>query len=315
MVWCIGEYGTINSMKASSSNTTKATSVRTARVQKKSSKAAVSDQKKQPLAQKNVKKAKKPITAAKLYAWNKWLAVIHLIQGVAILVLSNSVTFPVTTSFLTVDPLNSSEGMPTLVPATQHVLDINLAYLVAAFFFISALAHATIATVYRKRYEAELEEGINRARWVEYSISASIMMVAIGVLVGVYDLSTLIMLFALTAVMNLLGLVMELHNKKSAKPSWSSYIVGSIAGIVPWIVIALYLGYGALYGSTAPTFVYVIFVSIFVFFMSFAVNMYLQYKRTGKWSDYLYGERGYMILSLVAKSALAWQVFGGTLRP
>ncbi len=115
--------------------------------------------------------------------------------------------------------------------------------------------------------------------------------------------------------MNLLGLVMELHNKKSAKPSWSSYIVGSIAGIVPWIVIALYLGYGALYGSTAPTFVYVIFVSIFVFFMSFAVNMYLQYKRTGKWSDYLYGERGYMILSLVAKSALAWQVFGGTLRP
>ena len=33
----------------------------------------------------------------------------------------------------------------------------------------------------------------------------------------------------------------------------------------------------------------------------------------GKWSDYFYGERVYMILSLVAKSLLAWQVFGGTL--
>lgn len=134
-------------------------------------------------------------------------------------------------------------------------------------------------------------------------------------LVGIYDLSALLMLFGLTSVMNLLGLVMELHNKKAARPSWASYIVGCIAGIVPWLVIAIYLIAGALYGATAPTFVYVIFVSIFIFFMSFAVNMYLQYARKGKWSDYLYGERAYMVLSLVAKSALAWQVFGGTLRP
>jgi len=41
--------------------------------------------------------------------------------------------------------------------------------------------------------------------------------------------------------------------------------------------------------------------------------MALQYKKVGPWKDYLYGERMYMILSLVAKSALAWQVFGGVL--
>ncbi|MDH5294973.1 MAG: hypothetical protein OEW91_14955, partial [Acidimicrobiia bacterium] len=33
----------------------------------------------------------------------------------------------------------------------------------------------------------------------------------------------------------------------------------------------------------------------------------------GRWRDYLFGERFYILLSLVAKSALAWQVFGGTL--
>jgi hypothetical protein len=43
--------------------------------------------------------------------------------------------------------------------------------------------------------------------------------------------------------------------------------------------------------------------------------MILQYKRVGKWKDYLYGERVYIILSLVEKSALAWQVFAGTIRP
>ena len=60
---------------------------------------------------------------------------------------------------------------------------------------------------------------------------------------------------------------------------------------------------------------YAIFVSIFIFFNVFALNMILQYRRTGPWGDYLYGERAYIWLSLVAKSLLAWQVFAGTLRP
>jgi hypothetical protein len=137
----------------------------------------------------------------------------------------------------------------------------------------------------------------------------------VALLVGIYDLSSLIMLFALTAVMNLLGLAMEVHNQNTTHTNWLTYTIGCFAGIVPWVVIAIYLIGGALSGSTAPTFVYVIFASIFLFFMSFAVNMYLQYQGKGKWSDYLYGERNYMVLSLVAKSALAWQVFGGTLRP
>jgi hypothetical protein len=59
--------------------------------------------------------------------------------------------------------------------------------------------------------------------------------------------------------------------------------------------------------------VYGIIASLFVFFNVFAVNMFLQYKRVGPWRNYLFGERGYILLSLFAKSALAWQVFFGTL--
>ena len=33
------------------------------------------------------------------------------------------------------------------------------------------------------------------------------------------------------------------------------------------------------------------------------------------WRDYLYGERGYIILSLVAKSVLAWLAFAGAMQP
>ena len=62
-----------------------------------------------------------------------------------------------------------------------------------------------------------------------------------------------------------------------------------------------------------PNFVYGIFVSIFIFFNLFALNQYLQYRRVGRWADYVYGEKVYLVLSLTAKSALAWQLYGNTL--
>jgi hypothetical protein len=35
----------------------------------------------------------------------------------------------------------------------------------------------------------------------------------------------------------------------------------------------------------------------------------------GKWKDYIYGEYAYIILSIVAKSLLAWLIFANVLRP
>jgi hypothetical protein len=138
------------------------------------------------------------------------------------------------------------------------------------------------------------------------------MIVIIAMLTAVYDFGTLIALFTLTAVMNLMGLMMEIHNQTTKETNWTSYTIGCIAGFVPWLVIFIPL-IAAI--DVIPTFVIGIFISIAIFFNLFAINMVLQYKKIGKWSNYLYGERMYIILSLVAKSALAWQVFAGTLRP
>jgi len=157
---------------------------------------------------------------------------------------------------------------------------------------------------------------MNPYRWYEYSISASLMIVIIAMLTTIYDFGILLSLFILTAVMNLMGLMMELHNQTTEKINWTSYIIGCIAGVVPWIVIFVSLiGGTSTSGEAVPDFVIWIFVSMAIFFNLFAINMFLQYKKIGKWRDYLYGEKVYIILSLVAKSALAWQVFAGTLRP
>ncbi|HEU4966513.1 MAG TPA: heliorhodopsin HeR [Candidatus Saccharimonadales bacterium] len=252
----------------------------------------------------------KAIASSSLRRWNAGAAALHAVQGLLVLILSKPFALPVTGTFLRFDA-----DTKHLEPASTTLFHIQLPYLVALFFFLSALAHITVATVYNRTYNSNLKLGVNKARWIEYSLSASVMMAAIGMLVGVYDLSSLVMLFVLAAIMNLMGLVMEVHNQTTAKTSWLSYWIGCLAGAVPWLVIAFYMWLGAHEGSRAPTFVYWIFVSIFAFFSCFAVNMVLQYKKVGPWKNYLYGERMYIILSLVAKSLLAWQVFAGTLRP
>lgn len=45
------------------------------------------------------------------------------------------------------------------------------------------------------------------------------------------------------------------------------------------------------------------------------LNQWLQYREIGRWTDYAYGEKTYLVLSLVAKSLLAWQISAGHWRP
>lgn len=252
----------------------------------------------------------KTITPQGLRKFNLVMAALHAVQGVLIVILSKTFTLPISGTYLTFNKATQS-----LDPATKVLFNLSLPALIAGFLFLSAAFHLIIATVYNKKYSSDLKIGMNKLRWIEYSISASVMMVAISLLVGIYDSMTLMLIFGAVAVMNLCGLVMEIHNQTTKKTSWVSYWVGCLAGLLPWVAIAFTMWLGADNGSAAPTFVYWIFVSIFVFFNCFAINMVLQYKKIGPWKDYLFGERAYIVLSLVAKSLLAWQVFAGTLRP
>ncbi len=246
----------------------------------------------------------------KLKRFNLIMGFLHTIQGMLMVVLSNDFTLPITRGFLKLD-----ETTERLVHESVTIAEVRLGYLIALFLFISAIAHFLIATVLYDKYVANLKKRMNPYRWYEYSVSASIMIVAIAMLTGIYDVGTLLLLFFVNATMIYFGLLMEQMNHKRKKVNWTPFIIGSIAGIIPWIVIAIHLlGAGGGDGGP-PDFVYGIYVSIAIFFNCFALNMMLQYRRVGKWKDYLYGERMYVILSLVAKSALAWQVFAGTLRP
>jgi hypothetical protein len=248
------------------------------------------------------------ITFDRLRWFNGLMAVLHLVQGLAILALSEDVSVPVTTGFLVLD-----DSSQRLVPEYNTLFNLELAPLVASFAFVSAGAHALLAGPMYRWYSHNLRRGANYVRWWEYALSASIMIVLIGILTGMYDLGSLILIFALNAMMLFCGLMMEVINRPGEKVNWIPFWFGCFAGAVPWAVIGLYLVAPGTAGGNPPGFVYGIFFSLFVFFNCFAVNMWLQYKKIGPWRNYLFGETMYIVLSLTAKSALLWQVFFGTL--
>jgi len=248
---------------------------------------------------------------SRLTRFNLIMGFLHLIQGILMIVLSNDTTYPIFTNFLGFNIETLS-----LQSEAKLLYELRFGPAVAAFLLISAVAHLYLATVGNKKYKENLLKGMNPTRFYEYALSSSLMIVLIGMLSGVWDLGAIILIFGINAMMNLFGIMMEYHNQKTEETNWISFIYGSIAGIFPWIVIFLYF-FGSVSGGGEgpPTFVYIINPTLFVFFNIFAVNMVLQYKKVGPWKNYLFGERAYIVLSLVSKSILAWIIFAGTLAP
>ena len=247
-----------------------------------------------------------------LRRFNVAMGLLHLAQGVAMVILSSSFSLPIVANLLYFDAATQR-----LVPRPETLIDLRIGPAVAAFLFLSSIAHFVVASpwVY-PWYSARVRAGTNPARWVEYSLSSSLMIAIIAMLVGIYDVAALIAIFGVNACMILFGWVMERYNLGRPAVDWLAYWFGVIAGAVPWIAIGIYLlGAGAGTSARPPTFVYFIYVSLFLFFNVFALNMVFQYRHIGRWRNVLFGEKVYMVLSLVAKSALAWQVFAGTLRP
>lgn len=239
-----------------------------------------------------------------LRRWNVGLGVLHATQAVAILLLAGDFAITVTSQF--------PEGPPgSAVSAPDALFDIRIGVAIAVFLGLAAVDHLLIATLCKARYERELAAGFNRFRWIEYSFSATVMVLLIGFYSGITGISAIVAIAGANVAMILFGWIQEVDNPPgrgsiTMRPFW----FGTIVGAAPWLAIVINLA-GA--GSSVPGFVYGIFVSLFVLFMSFALNQWLQYKEIGPWKSYAFGENTYLVLSLVAKSALAWQIFAGSL--
>lgn len=254
-------------------------------------------------------KSETGITFAGLRKLNIIAGFAHLTQTFLILFLANDFSLPITAAYVFGPP-----GTPPNDPVT--IFDSRIAWGVALFFALSAFFQLMVVTpgIY-PRYVKGLLNGHDYFRWAEYSISSSVMIVLIAQIVGITDVAALIAIFGVNASMILFGWLQEKYEKPGSG-GMLPFAFGCFAGIIPWIIVVIFVvAPGSASPVETPGFVYGIIISLFVFFNSFALVQYLQYKPVGKWSDYMRGERAYIWLSLIAKSALAWQIFSGTLVP
>lgn len=240
-----------------------------------------------------------------LRKWNLAMGILDVIQGIIMLVLTNEFTVPIYTNYLKAGSLPPSDNFNVL-------FNLPMGPAIACFLFISAAAHLSVSTFGYKWYVSKISTGINPARWYEYAISSSLMIVIIAALSGFLELGGLLLLVAANAAMNLFGLMMELQNQTTKKTDWTAFIFGSIVGAIPWVVVIMYfVGAVSQNSNGVPTFVYAAIGMLLLFWCVFPINMILQYRKKGRWANYLFGEKVYVLLSLFSKSILAWIIFFG----
>jgi hypothetical protein len=262
--------------------------------------------------------AKSSVSTESLRVWNSWLAAVYAVEAAIVVIFGTAKMVPVFISYLTTDSIQSKvTGHTVLASATHQLWDVRLSILVAAVLVAAAIAHVVLAMWYRPKYEAGLKDGVNKVRWIEFAISGGLMTVVLALLAGIYDLGSLALLFSLAAVAALCGLIMETHNpwRRVMQVKWVSFAVGGVAALLAWLVIGLYVLATNLYGSgSLSAYFYVLYALAFVALAGTAGLLLVRYKRNGRWADYYYCERSYMILGVVAKTLFAGLVLLGALR-
>ena len=196
---------------------------------------------------------------------------LHLISFVLILILSNDASLPVVATYLTEAPGTGNFSDPI------NLFNLNISYMVAGFMALSAFFHFYICIPSTfKKYELNLSRGINTYRWVEYSISSTLMIIVILQLNGTSDYIALLGIAGVNVCMILFGWLQERYVKAGngdLLPFW----FGCFAGSIPWIATVFNLI--APKGppeSTTPGFVYGIVISIFIFF-NCAITIFCRY--------------------------------------
>jgi hypothetical protein len=189
-----------------------------------------------------------------------------------------------------------------------------LLYIAAAVLILAAAAHLAAATVWRATYESDLTNNLNRLRWRLSALTGGLVMVTLALLAGASDLALLILIFAATAGSNLLALLSEqLSQRLRAGERWKFW--GSVMpALAAWLAVAIYVKSSYVYGADTPSYVYIIPAVMLALYLLMVFIHRKQFTRNGAWKDYMYTERGYIVLGFISLTALTWQLYGWVLR-
>lgn len=271
-------------------------------------------------------------------AWNIVLAFVHGAFTVACAAAPRyTVTFYATTVGVQwPSAYNGSlpEGIPKFRPHNENEsVDFDFRWIVGGFFFVTAVAHAAYASFVRGSYEAALAKARQPYRWIEYSISASLMASAVAYSCAVVEWFDHFLIVALVATCMAFGHMTEELSRPASSTQWVAplrtrlvphllgyvpltaafYVIGSqfsYAATSPLVVYEFANGTSSVVGvvdNKMPKFVYYIVVTQFVGFFSFGfVQLFALLSPPSRYVNF---ERAYMVLSASVKVVLGLIVY------
>lgn len=172
---------------------------------------------------------------------------------------------------------------------------------IALFFGVTAIFEMLASQVRVMR--VRLSDGYAGARWIEYSLSATVMLIAIAQL---STLTNAVILVNVVALPSVLTMVFGYLAEKKRSMGW--FYAGCVVGIVPWIPISERFFANV---HEVPDFVIAIFVSLFILFLPFPVIAWYYLQERINFAE---AEFYYTVASFTAKFALGIQVLAGALR-
>lgn len=216
---------------------------------------------------------------------------------------------------------------PVGIPSQQLYLNhqFNPVWFIILFVFLAALDHGVISFLAYFRPELVkdflFQKKNNPIRWIEYSLSASFMLITICILCGISDIHMWILLGSSNCVGMLMGQLLEMLSAPKYKYFIEKKIIHYIFSLasalvfIPWIIPIWFFFHGVYmvhennHQEDIPSFVYIALLGTLVCFSSFAINSYC-YHILEKY-DFHRTEYIYVILSFIAKTILAVDVYGG----
>ena len=222
---------------------------------------------------------------------------------------------------------NTSSGKFCITATTQPVscdddgncYGINLGWLIISFHILSFVFQLGAALtdftgpILGYKYSDMIKSNKNPLRFIEYSFSASIMLISIALLNGVTDINLITSIAVLTSACQLCGLAVEYVENIQIK--WLLHITGWLQFCWAYGIIghAFFKSIEAAQdsgGRGPPDFVYVIVIALFLLYASFGFVQLLELIIT--LNPYT-KEKSYVVLSLTAKLLLGWMIFSNVL--
>jgi hypothetical protein len=247
---------------------------------------------------------------------NAVLAGLYLVQAVAVLAIGERNDFSVSVSFLTQDSVQTAaNGGALVVQATKHAFDLNVVYLVAAALLVGAAVTASAATWRWQGYQAEVATQRNWWRWLGCGLIMSLLVVAVALLSGVYDLGALLALVVLVAVVHIVSGWTEVLAVGAPKERQIARILNRVlwvAGLGVGMILLISFVANWLYATwQLPASVDWLVGTVALSGVLFALSVERQTRRPLSGQRYRLLERWYLVLTFLTATVLGWQIVAG----